>query len=87
MSQAVKKALPGRRPEEQETSVAFRSHYLFESRFCNPREAREKGLVENLVGYARRSWTATSPDCGSGCRTVQRHWNFSKSWSYASPIP
>lgn len=61
MSQAVKKALPGRRPEEQEAFIAFRSHYLFESRFCNPREAHEKGLVENLVGYARRNYMVPIP--------------------------
>ena len=45
MSQAVMRALPGHRPQEQESFIAFRSHYLFESRFCNPREAHEKGLV------------------------------------------
>ena len=55
LSQAVRRALPGHKPQEQEAFTAFRSHYLFESRFCNPREAHEKGLVENLVGYARLS--------------------------------
>jgi len=65
MSQAVKKALPGHRPEEQEAFIAFRSHYLFESRFCNPREAHEKGLVENLVGYARRNYMVPIPEVDS----------------------
>ena len=65
MSQAVKKALPGHRPEEQESFIAFRSHYLFESRFCNPREAHEKGLVENLVGYARRNYMVPVPEVDS----------------------
>lgn len=65
MSQAVKKALPGHRPEEQEAFIAFRSHYLFESRFCNPREAHEKGLVENLVGYARRNYMVPVPEVNS----------------------
>jgi transposase len=65
MSQAVKKAIPGRRPEEQEAFIAFRSHYLFESRFCNPREAHEKGLVENLVGYARRNYMVPVPEVDS----------------------
>lgn len=65
MSQAVKKALPGHRPEEQETFIAFRSHYLYESRFCNPREAHEKGLVENLVGYARRNYMVPVPEVDS----------------------
>jgi hypothetical protein len=65
MSQAVRKSLPGHRPEEQEAFVAFRSHYLFESRFCNPREAHEKGLVENLVGYARRNFMVPLPEVES----------------------
>ena len=65
MSQAVRKGLPGHRPEEQEAFVAFRSHYLFESRFCNPREAHEKGLVENLVGYARRNYMVPVPEVDS----------------------
>lgn len=65
MSQAVKKALPGKWPEEQEAFIAFRSHYLFESRFCNPREAHEKGLVENLLGYARRNYMVPVPEVES----------------------
>ncbi len=65
MSQAVRKALPGQRPEEQEAFIAFRSHYLFESSFCNPREAHEKGLVENLVGYARRNYMVPVPEVDS----------------------
>jgi len=65
MSQVVKRALPGHRPQEQEAFIAFRSHYLFESRFCNPREAHEKGLVENLVGYARRNFLVPVPEVGS----------------------
>ena len=65
LSQAVRRALPGHRPEEQEAFIAFRSHYLFESRFCNPREAHEKGLVENLVGYARRNFLVPVPEVDS----------------------
>jgi len=65
LSQAVRKALPGHKPEEQEAFIAFRSHYLFESRFCNPREAHEKGLVENLVGYARRNFLVPIPEVDS----------------------
>ena len=65
LSQAVKRALPGHKPQEQEAFIAFRSHYLFESRFCNPREAHEKGLVENLVGYARRNFLVPVPEVNS----------------------
>jgi len=59
---AVKKVLQGRDRQEQSSFVAFRSHYLFESRFCNPGEAHEKGLVEGLVGYARRNWMVPIPE-------------------------
>ena len=65
LSQVVRKALPGHKPQEQEAFIAFRSHYLFESRFCNPREAHEKGLVENLVGYARRNFLVPVPEVDS----------------------
>jgi len=58
---AVKRILEGRNREEQAAFVALRSHYLFESRFCNPHEAHEKGLVEGLVGYARRNWLVPIP--------------------------
>ena len=50
LSPAVKHCLRGKGSgvQEMESFIAFRSHYLFESRFCNPGEAHEKGLVENL---------------------------------------
>jgi len=60
---AVKKVLQGRDREEQSAFIAFRSHYLFESRFCTPGVAHEKGLVEGLVGYARRNWLVPVPEC------------------------
>ncbi|MFQ5875216.1 MAG: IS21 family transposase [Dehalococcoidia bacterium] len=65
LSQAVKQTLVGRKPKEQEAFIAFRSHYLFDSRFCNPGEAHEKGLVENLVGYARRNFLVPLPEVDS----------------------
>jgi transposase len=58
---AVKEVLEGHNRQEQQTFVAFRSHYLFESRFCTPGQAHEKGLVEGLVGYARRNWFVPVP--------------------------
>jgi transposase len=62
LSQAVK---PGRKAQEQDAFTAFRSHYLFASRFCTPGEAHEKGLVENLVGYARRNFLVPLPEVAS----------------------
>ena len=65
LSQVVKRTLAGNKPQEQETFIAFRSHYLFQSRFCNRGEAHEKGLVENLVGYARRNFLVPVPEVDS----------------------
>ena len=62
---AVKRILEGHNREEQAAFVAFRSHYLFESRFCTPRQGHEKGLVEGLVGYARRNWLVPIPEFGT----------------------
>ncbi len=62
---AVLKILQGHRREEQQAFIAFRSHYLFESRFCTPGEGHEKGLVENLVGYARRNFFTPVPQVDS----------------------
>lgn len=59
---AVKRILEGRNREEQATFIAFRSHYLFDSRFCNPGKAHEKGLTEGLVGYSRRNWLVPPPE-------------------------
>jgi transposase len=59
---AVQKLLRGHHRDEQPTFTVFRSHHLFESRFCNPREGHEKGLVENLVGYARRNFLVPVPE-------------------------
>jgi len=36
--------------------IALRSHYIFRSEFCNVRRPNEKGIVERLVGYARRNY-------------------------------
>ncbi len=64
---AVRKVLAGRTRVEQETFVAFRGHYLFDSHFCLPgREgAHEKPLVETLVGYARRNFLVPVPEVSS----------------------
>jgi Integrase core domain len=53
---AVKVVLEGKNRIEQERFVGFRSHYLFESRFCTPGQGNEKGGVEHGVGYVRRNF-------------------------------
>lgn len=41
--------------------LSFSSHYAFALDFCNPGQGHEKGLVENLVGYARRNFCVPVP--------------------------
>jgi len=55
LSSAVKKILRGYVREETARFMAFRSHWRFESEFCTPAEAHEKGGVEGEVGYFRRN--------------------------------
>ena len=42
--------------------TAFRSHHLFESSFCRPGEAHEKGLIETLMGYVGRNLLVPLPE-------------------------
>jgi transposase len=67
LTTVVKTVLHGKKRVEQETFVALRSHYLFESHFCRPgiSGAHEKGAVENLVGYARRNYLVPLPEVAS----------------------
>ncbi len=58
---AVKKILQGRNRIEQQSFIAFRSHYLFDSCFITPGKPHENGKVENLVGYARRNFFVPLP--------------------------
>lgn len=58
LKSAVKKVLRGSRREEASRFIAFRSHWRFESQFCNPAKGNEKGGVEGEGGYFRRNhWT------------------------------
>ena len=45
--------------------LSFSSHYAFSLDFCNPAKGNEKGLVENLVGYARRNFFVPVPKVSS----------------------
>lgn len=40
----------GKTAREQDKFARFRAHYVYDSRFCNPGEGHEKGLVKDLVG-------------------------------------
>jgi transposase len=58
---AVYRILEGHCRQEQRAFTAFRSYYLFESRYCTPAQGHEKGGVENDVGYAQRNFFAPIP--------------------------
>jgi transposase len=55
LSSAVKKILRGHRREETSRFIAFRSHWRYQSEFCNPARGNEKGGVEGEGGYFRRN--------------------------------
>jgi transposase len=65
LKSAVKKMLSGPYRVEQDSFVALRTHYLFDSIFCNPAKGNEKGLVEGFVGYARRNFFVPLPEFNS----------------------
>jgi hypothetical protein len=62
---AVEKILRGHNRKESDRFIAFRSHYLFESKFCQPGEkgAHEKGGVEGGQGHFRRNQLVPIPVC------------------------
>jgi len=62
---AVFKLLSGRNRQEQQTFTTFRSHYLFDSHYCTPGQAHEKGGVENDIGYAQRNFLSPIPRVSS----------------------
>lgn len=62
---AVFKVLEGRSRIEQNNFINFRSHYLFESRFCNPGRGNEKGGIENFAGFVERNFFTPIPEAGA----------------------
>jgi transposase len=62
---AVQRILEGRNRQEQALFIVFRSHYLFESRFCTPGQGNEKGRVEDGVGFSRRNFLVPIPHVAS----------------------
>ena len=61
---AVKKILRGYQREETARFIAFRSHWRFQSEFCSPYEAHEKGGIESEAGYFRRNHWVPMPKAG-----------------------
>lgn len=62
---AVFRILEGHNREEQQAFQALRSHYIFDSYYCNPAQGHEKGGVENDVGYIQRNFFSPLPEVES----------------------
>lgn len=62
LKSAVKRMLRGFRREETSRFIAFRSHWRFQSEFCNPARGNEKGGVEGEGGYFRRNHWVPLPE-------------------------
>jgi transposase len=62
---AVLEILRGHTRIEQEAFTHFRSVYRFEAIFTNTAAGWEKGSVENLVGYGRRTYLVPVPEAAS----------------------
>jgi len=42
--------------------IRFATHYRFRPDFCHPADPESKGIVENLVGYAKRDFVLPASD-------------------------
>ena len=62
---AVAQLLRGHSRQEQQAFRHFHSVYGYEAVFANPHAGWEKGSVENLVGYARRTYFVPIPAAAS----------------------
>jgi hypothetical protein len=52
--------------------IAFRSHWGFQSEYCNPASGNEKGGVEGEVGRYRRNWLVPVPEAADLAELNQR---------------
>ncbi len=53
--------------------LRLQSHHLFESHFCLVRRPNEKGHVETLIGFARRSLLVPVPVVNGGLEPLNAH--------------
>jgi transposase len=62
MASLVKKILRGRQRIETDRIIAFRSHWGYQSEYCNPASDNEKGGVEGELGWYRRNCLVPVPE-------------------------
>ena len=65
MKSLVKKILRGYQRIETDRMIAFRSHWGFQSQYCNPASGNEKGGVEGELGWFRRNFLVPVPEASS----------------------
>src|SRR5215469_9729056 len=65
MSSVVKKILRGYQRVETDRIIAFRSHWGYQSEYCNPASGNEKGGVEGELGWFRRNFLTPVPEAES----------------------
>jgi len=65
MTSLVKKILRGYQRVETDRIIAFRSHWGYQSEYCNPASGNEKGGVEGELGWFRRNWLVPVPEASS----------------------
>lgn len=65
MASVVKKILRGRQRVETDRMIGFRSHWGFQSAYCNPAKGNEKGGVEGELGWFRRNYLTPIPEAAS----------------------
>jgi transposase len=72
MTSVVRKILRGYQRVETERIIAFRSHWGYQSEYCNPASGNEKGGVEGELGWFRRNWLVPVPEA-SALDTLNEH--------------
>jgi transposase len=65
LKSAVIKVYTGRKRDLNRRMVELKSHYLFQTRFCNVASGNEKGHVENSVKRAERTYLTPIPQVTS----------------------
>jgi len=61
----VKKILRGYQRVETARMIAFRSHWGYQSAYCNPAKGNEKGGVEGELGWFRRNCLTPVPEAAN----------------------
>ena len=65
LASAVKKILRGYQRVETDRMIAFRSHWGYQSAYCNPAKGNEKGGVEGGLGWFRRNCLTPVPEAAN----------------------